>query len=152
MEEPNAFDIREVLRERSKGAQRPVPCHWIHGVGEVKGERWDAGTNFCRPCCEKEIDRINAAHPCGDGYGHPKVSLDGVGVTDHDSTPYCEVCGALLDGTLTEYGAQEELEHFKRHPPSTPEEYADLLRALENCADSDPAWSTARGLLNMEVT
>lgn len=85
--------------------------HWLEFDGtEMSLEDFgvDAATSFCRPCSQKFIESQEAEHQssfttCG-GYA-----------TEHDSAPFCEDCGVMLYHTLTDYGIEQELEHFLDH-------------------------------------
>lgn len=43
--------------------------------------------------------------------------LDGGWRTEHDGPVFCAGCGAILDGSLTDYGAVSEIEHYSSYPP-----------------------------------
>jgi len=110
--------IREYIAERAAGASLAVPCHWIHGANDLDELDCDEGTNFCCECAEAKIAEFVAAHPdLAD-----EISLDGGWGTDHDSAPFCDTCGAKLLGSLTDYGARCELEHFEDYHPRHCEE------------------------------
>lgn len=79
----------------------PLPCHWVACADEDS-------VDYCREHALKRIEEIKAESP------DREPILDGGWPSDHDSTPYCqyEGCGALLDGALTSYGAEQEIDHF----------------------------------------
>ena len=85
---------KEFIVEHSRGAAEPLACFWISDGG-------GAGENYCLECCEKQVASISAQYP--------DAEVDGGWRTEHDSPPCCETCGARLDGSLTDYGAREEL-------------------------------------------
>lgn len=60
----------------------------------------DTGQDYCR---KHALEKIAA-----DG-----GELDGGYCRENDSCSHCAVCGKLLDYTLTDFGADSELEHFK---------------------------------------
>ncbi len=97
--------IPEVDREKieklfDEGANRvsSEPEHWIHNA--------DEGLSYCYECCEKEVKRLLKENPDGE------YCVDGGWGTEGDSTPFCEICGKLLENSLTDYGCESELEHF----------------------------------------
>lgn len=68
----------------------PEPGYWLdEGVGET----------YCRRCIEKLAKGREFS-----GYG---------GAAEQDSCLHCHKCGKILDYTLTDHGALEELNHFK---------------------------------------
>lgn len=137
--------LLEFICERSTGARVRLPCHWIGGTQDVKGFPYDAATDFCRECAESAIADFYEAHPDqrGDEDDEPALFLDGGWGTEHDSPPYCEVCGDSLIGSLTEYGVDQELEHFEDHQPDLdyPDEWASFAEALVNLDEDDERWS-----------
>lgn len=137
--------LLEFVRERSAGTPERLPCHWIGGTGDVKRFPYDGATDFCRECAEAAIAEFYEEHPDqrGDEDDEPTLFLDGGWNTEHDSPPYCEVCGDALDGSLTEYAVDQELEHFEEHPADLdyPGEWAVLANALENLDDDDERWA-----------
>ncbi len=137
---PASIDVeglRTFIAEHAKGATDPLPAHWVHGAGDLKkGE--SEGTNYCLACCEKRVAEILAAHPGA----VDDVDVDGIGRTEHDSPPYCETCGAKLDASLTDYGVDQEIEHFITCgiKPDGADDWYDLDNALINARDDDPIW------------
>lgn len=104
-------DRARALSARLAPIERPPPmhpCHWIDGD--------DTGEEFCRRCALKEIRKRKAADPSID------LHLGG-GYTDHDGPPYCSRCGVALEGSLTDYGVQSELEHFASYPSTSLDGY-----------------------------
>lgn len=88
----------------------PQDAYWIHGA--------DDGSDYCRPCAlievMKEVARFRRL-PKTEKRKRDKPSLDGGWSVEHDSTPFCESCGALLEGCLTDYGCEAELDHFTEY-------------------------------------
>lgn len=76
-------------------------AHWIHGA--------DSGEDFCYKCCKKEVANLKKKDPKGE------YIVDGGWRTDHDTPPFCYRCGRRLDGCLTDYGCEAELDHFLEH-------------------------------------
>lgn len=99
----------------ARPAEIPYPC-WLGG------DDADQGPSYCRECAQKHVDAGHAAF------------VDGGWPQDNDGCCHCEDCGRLLDYTLTEYGVQEEYDHFKRdrlRRKMTPELAYHLARLLE---------------------
>lgn len=100
--------IDETDREKlekffDEGANRvpSEPEYWIHGA--------DEGLSYCLECCEKEVKRLSKENP------KEEYSVDGGWGTEGDSTPFCEVCGKLLENALLDSGCRDEVEHFLLH-------------------------------------
>lgn len=72
--------------------------YWISGA--------DEGISYCFDCCKKEVAKLLKAKPDGE------YSVDGGWGMEDDLTSYCEICGKLLENTLTDCGCDEEVEHF----------------------------------------
>lgn len=73
----------------------PENPHWICD------DDGDEGHNYCRRCALAKIKK--------DGKGDLNVSV----APESDSCLHCTVCGKLLDYTLTNHGADSELDHFR---------------------------------------
>lgn len=136
--------LLDFIRERAAGAEERLPCHWIGGAGDVKRFPYDGATDFCRECAESAIDEFYEANPDQRGEDDDELALflDGGWNTEHDSPPYCEVCGDALDGSLTDYGVDQELEHFEEHPPRIdyPTDWDLFANAAEGLDDDDERW------------
>lgn len=143
----NVDDLRAFIRAHAAGASERLPCHWFGA------DFHNAGENFCRPCAEKLVDAKYAADPArfAELYGDEhedaedryRDAIDGGWRIEHDSIPFCETCGAHLDGALTNYGVGEEIAHFAEYGgPSfdDSEGWEDLDNALIDVADDDPRW------------
>jgi hypothetical protein len=76
-------------------------AHWIYGA--------DDGADYCEECALERINNIDKTDP------DRELELDGGWRTEHDSLPTCDACGCQLDGCLTYYGADCEIEHFKEN-------------------------------------
>ena len=76
---------------------------------DVKPEHWvgggDEGLSYCRDCCLAEVAKL----------GSDDLRLDGGWVGECDAAPFCETCQHPLDYTLTDYGVEEELNHFEEY-------------------------------------
>ncbi len=72
----------------------PYP-HWLGGDGA------DQGPSYCHDCAQIQVKAGNAEF------------IDGGWPQENDGCCHCEGCGRLLDYTLTDYGVEEELSHFK---------------------------------------
>lgn len=77
--------------------------YWIHGA--------DEGESYCYDCCKKEAARLLAEKP----ELKNEICVDGGWETEGDSTSFCEKCGAMLSNSFTDYGAEQELDHFLEH-------------------------------------
>lgn len=142
--------IERFIHEHAAGAEDPPECHWFSG--DAPGWEYDAGQDFCSECAEAVLELFYEEHPeleerDEDGEVDREartVQIDGGWSTDHDSLPFCEECGRRLTGHLTEYGVEQELEHFaeKEHyiGRGCPETWAGLEVSLMNLADDDARW------------
>lgn len=99
--------------------QELLPEHWVH--------EWDEGLSFCPICCQKKVEELLAKEP------DAEYMVDGGWGTDGDSIAFCETCGKMLSNSLTDYGAQQELEHVLEHGCnlSSPDDCYCLLSAIE---------------------
>ena len=80
---------------------------------------------------------------CDDEEDRYDVAIDGGFDIDQDHIPACEACGATLSGSLTNYGANEEIAHLTRGGGplfNDHDEWAALDRAIVNLRDDDPRW------------
>lgn len=107
--------------DRYAGLDVPPP-YWLSGVDAL------ASFLYCRSCVEKVAAE----------YAH--AGVDGGYGGESDSCRHCENCGRLLDYTLTDDGAGEEIAHFRTvtftKPLSFDEAY-HVARLLE-AAEDDP--------------
>ncbi len=88
-------------------ADQVKAAHWIHGA--------DGGMDYCRECALAIIEKEKVRRrrlPKVEKKDSEVPSLDGGWRTEHDSPPICDECNAPLDGSLTNYGAETELDHF----------------------------------------
>lgn len=117
---------------RTAGAADALPCHWSN----CEEDDWphDAGANFCPECAEALIEEYREQHPEDD------IRLDGGWASEHDSTPFCDICEEKLDGCLTEYGVERELEHFEQHPPSSADGWLELYEAVNSLDEDHDCW------------
>jgi hypothetical protein len=76
------------------------PEYWAHGG--------DEGFSYCYECCEKEVIRLQKLDP----ENKDDYCVDGGWGTEGDSIAYCETCGHLLENSLTDCGAEDEVRHF----------------------------------------
>ena len=142
--------VESYIHEHARGAVEPLDSYWF--AGDAPGWKYDAGVDFCYPCAEAILELFYGEHPELDERDEDgeidlqarTVFIDGVGRTEHDSTPFCEECGALLDGSLTEYGVEQELEHFadpESYPgPRWPDTWALIENTIIDLPDDDPRW------------
>lgn len=89
----HAYSLADFLEAHFGDA---LPLHWLGG------DRADAGPDYCRKCADAAVDA-----------GKGEFVDGGWGGQECDSIPYCEGCGAALSGWLTDYGAAEELRHYR---------------------------------------
>ena len=98
MRSTNRNDVELAVRRLDQvalAADIPYP-HWLGGTGA------DQGPSYCHDCASKRVE-------AGEG-----EFVDGGWPQDNDGSCQCEDCGRTLDYTLTEYGVEEEMEHFTR--------------------------------------
>ena len=100
----------------------------IASVGEIPYPHWlggedvDQGPSYCFDCANKIVAAGKAEF------------VDGGWPQDNDGCCHCEDCGRLLAYTLTDYGVEEELSHFKGdrlRRAMSPELAYHLARVLE---------------------
>lgn len=63
---------------------------------------------WCFECGEKRVSELRTENPSQ----ADDIFLDGGWRTEHDNNIACHDCGCILDGSLTDYGAEEELRYF----------------------------------------
>lgn len=95
------WDIERRLAKLSSSV-KTKRCHWINTPNG------DLGAEWCTDCGLYKLRNLRRR----DRKHRDDYILDGGWRTCHDVTQFCCSCGALLDGSLTEYGAREELEHY----------------------------------------
>ncbi len=140
-------ELQAYIAEHASGASEELACYWFDG------DFHDACQDFCRSCAEALVAEKYAADPkrfeelygdeCEDDEARCRAVIDGGFGSDHDSSPYCETCGAKLSGLLTEYGADQELAALTGDCQPTfddVEGWASLDRAIGNLTDEDPRW------------
>ncbi|NWC11970.1 hypothetical protein HX776_24600 [Pseudomonas agarici] len=116
-----------VLSAHASSLDVPFP-HWIGGADA------DQGPSYCRPCAEAEVAAGRAEY------------VDGGWHQENDGCCHCETCGRLLEYTLTEYGASEELDHYlgaELSGPVSPEDAFHIARMLEHDETNSQALSIA---------
>jgi hypothetical protein len=116
---PNA--LRDALGPLADKVRRE-DLYWIHGVD-------DPGC-WCNKCASKEVKRLIAA-----GADPDEVCVDGGWGGDEDGNESCQGCGVDLECFLTEYGVEEEVEHFAQYPIECNHDAYCMWHAL----DSDEA-------------
>lgn len=136
-----AEDLMVYIREHAARAEEPLDAYWIHGAGQIAGVSCDEATNFCHDCCVAKVEEIVAVHP--KEAARVGLCVDGGWSMEHDSTPFCETCGAKLDGSLTDYGTDEELSVLTNYAAPSfdePNGWAALADAIEGIDDDDTRW------------
>jgi len=152
-------ELKAYISSHAGGAAERPPCHWLDG--DWSG---DEGPNYCWDCACKEVDEAYAKDPkqFAELYGYadddenetkPKNVADyyhdairGGYSMDHDSMPYCERkgCGKSLEGTLTDYGADEEIAALADERGirfDDVESWYRLSIAVMNIRNDDPRWN-----------
>ncbi|MCH4880191.1 hypothetical protein EQV97_22805 [Pseudomonas sp. TMW22090] len=105
-----------VLWEHARSLDVPFP-HWIGG------DSVDQGPSYCRSCADAEVTAGRAEY------------VDGGWQQENDGCCHCETCGQLLEYTLTEYGAGEEVDHYlgaEFSGPISPEDAFHIAKMLEH--------------------
>lgn len=126
------YEMRDHISARAADAPDRPACHWVRGSSELDDVDCDEATDFCRLCCAKKVCEILKKHPGAN------VSVDGGWSVEHDSPPYCEACGVTLDGTLTEYGIEREVEaQTSRAESLAPLDWSMLDLAMINVRGED---------------
>lgn len=97
-----SFDLDKVAAKRRN-------CHWISTPDGDNGYEW------CPTCVYYKVRNLRRH----DRRRREDYRVDGGWRTEHDSFPICHGCGAFLDGSLTEYGAREEIEYYRSSGLST---------------------------------
>lgn len=141
-------ELRAFIREHAAGADEKLACYWFAGELDLP----DASVEYCRDCAEKIVDKLYGADPkgfaehfddCETAEDRYNVAIDGGSDIEHDSTPYCETCGATLRGNLTESGADDEIEAYTGDCVpgfDKPNDWDRLDDALVNVSNDDPRW------------
>lgn len=134
-------DLRAFIRDHAAGADARLSSHWVHGACEIDGLDCDEATDFCHDCCEAKVAEIVAAHPKeAEDVG---ICVDGGWGSESDSAAFCETCGAKLDDSLTEYGADEEISALTGECApgfDDPNGWDDLCNAMDRLDEDDPRW------------
>lgn len=127
--------LRSMIAVLSAGATERLDCYWVYGD--------DSGFNYCLECCEAKVEEIKSKRRKAD------VQVDGGWCTEHDSPPSCETCGMGLRGSLTNYGVDQELEHFIEYWPAAEDKdsWSMLGDALDNLPGDDKRWKVVRKMV-----
>lgn len=133
---------------------RPLQSEFAESVSEVhwigaRNADPDQGPSYCRTCCDKRVDKLNAEHP-----DHEYLRDGGWGY-EGDGLEICDDCGTHLNCTLSHYGVNSELDHWEaaridlrgKHRAATAFE---LLLILES-GSLDDYWLSAPGMRQHEV-
>ena len=102
---------QEIRLQRCVDYLRPLQSELSESLSEVywlgaRNADPDQGPSYCRDCCDKHVDRLNAAHP-----NHEYLRDGGWGYVA-DTPEICDDCGAFLNCTLTHEGVSSELEYW----------------------------------------
>lgn len=112
------------------------PCYWIH---TPDGEHCGAGGyEWCFDCATPVMRHLRKR---ARGRDRDYFNLGGGYRTEHDGPRFCSHCGVRLDGSLTAYGAQEEMAHFMHYGVSPgcsweAHELSEVLTTLTWCEDA----------------
>lgn len=101
-------------------------AHWIGSPdGEYTGSN---GSDWCRTCAIFVIRHLRRH----DRKHREDYRLDGGWRTEHDHQPFCAHCCERLDGSLTTYGAEAEVECWQTYGvrPGNPYEAHSLWETL----------------------
>jgi hypothetical protein len=123
----NCHDLISALDRMASSPKLP-PCHWISTPDGDQGSEW------CY-CCGRAMVRHLRRQ---DRRRRGDYILDGGWRTDHDHRVFCAGCGCQLDGSLTTYGALEELDYFRDLDPAS--------------ASNQDAYDLSEVLLTLDVT
>lgn len=140
------MDRQELVWALSRISAPVRPCHWIATPNGDNGYEW------CPDCGYFKVRNLRRH----DRKRRNDYILDGGWRTSHDSMPGCHGCGALLDGSLTSYGASSELDYYEEAGLSTDPKVDALYLSeiLDNLPEDDGrlelAMSLARALLEKE--
>lgn len=124
--------VLEEFLEAQLGTHKALPLRWVHGDG--------SGDDLCRECAEKVV-----------AAGKGEFVDGGWGAQECDCIPYCDGCGALLSGWLTDYGAEEELAHYRENPPDSligPYDALHIARLLDAMPDNEEVRDIAEAAAN----
>lgn len=139
-------ELQSYITEHAIGASVAKETHWFDGDFHSSGE------NFCLDCAEKLVDQKYAADPkrfedlfdeCETADDRYRVAIDGGFDIEHDGIPWCATCGAKLSGSLSDYGANEEIAALTGKGAlifRDAEGWDALERATINLCDDDPRW------------
>lgn len=102
--------------------RRHPNAYWIAGPAEDYGD-------WCRSCGMFKLRNVRRR----DRKRRDEYLLDGGWRTEHDHRLFCSGCHVKLDGSLTTYGVEAELEHFTYYGvrPGSAGDADDLLEVLE---------------------
>lgn len=141
-------EVQKLRMERCIGFLRPLQASFSETISEThwvgaRNADPDQGSSYCRACCDKLVEQLNAKHP------EHEYLRDGGWGSDSDSQEICEECGDFLACSLTEYGIGQELDHWSRARVTLHGRYAattafQLLQILESECLND-YWLTAPG-------
>jgi hypothetical protein len=134
--------LRARVAELSAGAESPEDAYWLSG-------ELDDNEEYCHDCAEKKLDEIRRKRR------DPELGGLGCGCGTHesDSQLFCEMCGKKLMCSLTNYGIEQEIEHFEQYwfeALDHPAEWAALGKVLDALMyDDDEKWDRIAAILEL---
>lgn len=102
------------------------PCHWI------STPRGDHGREWCPDCGHAKVRNMRRH----DRRRRSGYILDGGWRTEHDYMPMCAGCGSYLDGAMTRYAIDEQIEYYREYGLST-DQAVDALYLSEVITNID---------------
>ncbi len=138
--------VKGTLSLLSANAEDRKDQYWISGGR-------DAGLSFCDCCVDEAVSREKVANP----EGADTIFKDGGWRTENDTLQFCETCNCPLDASLTDYGAEQELDHFSDRlsqisvisemDPNEAYELDEAISVLDHCKSDHDAYATLHGVL-----
>jgi hypothetical protein len=130
--------MRAFVLRRAEGAtlEDPKPAHWIHGANEFEHDEleYTEADKFCFDCCKIVVKRTRRKH--GSKSKRVGLCVNGGWSIEHDSQPFCELCGCRLSFIATDYFCEQEIEHWLLYgPPHSPNEWLELTQIMDHVYD-----------------
>lgn len=68
---------------------------------------------WCRACADELLARAKKILPAEKHEDHFVCATD---ADNEDTCPHCMKCGETLDGSVSSYAVEEEVDHYREHP------------------------------------